>query len=282
MGVMKVSVVIPTFNRKDFVLEAIDSVVNQTVKPFEIIVVDDGSTDGTGDLIKKKYPDVVYIYQENRGVSAARNTGIKIAKGDYIALLDSDDLWKKKKLEKHMNFIKQNPQFRVSQTDEVWIRNGKFVNPMKKHKKYGGFIFPQCLPLCIVSPSAVIIERGVFDDYGLFDETMPACEDYDMWLRVSAFEPIGLLEEKLIVKRGGHNDQLSKAFIGMDRFRVYALEKIINNSKLKNEYRILAIRELLKKCEILVKGYSRHGKSEVAQYFENLIEKYKKFIDNKV
>ncbi len=279
---MKVSVVIPTFNRKDFVLEAIDSVVNQTVNPFEIIVVDDGSTDGTGELIKKKYPDIVYVYQENRGVSAARNNGIKIAKGDYIALLDSDDLWKKKKLEKHIDFIKQNPQFRVSQTDEVWIRNGRFVNPMKKHKKYGGFIFPQCLPLCIVSPSAVIIEKGVFDDYGFFDETMPACEDYDMWLRVSAFEPIGLLEEKLIVKRGGHNDQLSKAFIGMDRFRVYALEKIINNPELKNEYRILAVRELLKKCEILVKGYSKHGKSEVAQYFENLIEKYKKFIDNKV
>ncbi len=276
MGVMKVSVVIPTFNRKNFVLEAIDSVVNQTVKPFEVIVIDDGSTDGTGGLIRKKYPDIVYIYQENRGVSAARNKGIKIAKGDYIALLDSDDLWKKRKLEKHIDFIKQNPQFRISQTDELWIRNGKFVNPMKKHKKYGGFIFPQCLPLCIVSPSAVIIEKGIFDDYGFFDETIPACEDYDMWLRVSAFEPIGLLEEKLIVKRGGHNDQLSKVFVGMDRFRVYALEKIINNPDLKEDYRVMAIEELKKKCRIIVNGYAKHGKEKIAERFRKKIEKYEK------
>ena len=275
MGVMKVSVVIPTYNRKDFILEAVKSVVEQSVSPYEIIVVDDGSTDGTGDAVRKNFPDIVYIYQQNKGVSSARNTGIKRAKGDYVALLDSDDLWKKDKLKKHLKFIEENPQYRVSQTDEVWIRNGRFANPMKKHKKHGGFIFEKCLPLCIVSPSAVIIEKGIFEDYGYFDETMPACEDYDMWLRVSAFEPIGLLEEKLIVKRGGHEDQLSKAFIGMDRFRVYALEKIIKNPALKEEYRKLAVSELIKKCEILVKGYSKHGKGDVAQFYADLIEKYK-------
>jgi len=272
---MKVSVVIPTYNRKDFVLEAVKSVVEQSVSPYEIIIVDDGSTDGTGDAVRKNFPDIVYIYQQNKGVSSARNTGIKRAKGDYVALLDSDDLWKKDKLKKHLKFIEENPQYRVSQTDEVWIRNGRFANPMKKHKKHGGFIFEKCLPLCIVSPSAVIIEKGIFEDYGYFDETMPACEDYDMWLRVSAFEPIGLLEEKLIVKRGGHEDQLSKAFIGMDRFRVYALEKIIKNPALKEEYRKLAVSELIKKCEILVKGYSKHGKGDVAQFYADLIEKYK-------
>lgn len=275
MGVMKVSVVIPTYNRRKFVLEALKSVVGQNLSPYEIIVVDDGSSDGTGEAIKKSFPDVIYIYQENKGVSAARNRGIKEAKGDYIALLDSDDLWKKDKLKKHLKFIEENPAYRVSQTDEVWIRKGKFVNPMKKHKKYGGFIFDKCLPLCIVSPSAVIIHRTVFEDYGYFDENLPACEDYDMWLRVSAFEPIGLLEEKLIVKRGGHEDQLSKAFIGMDRFRVYALEKIISNPALKEEYRKLAINELIKKCQILVKGYLKHGKGDVAQFYADLIEKYK-------
>ena len=275
MGVMKVSVIIPTFNRKDFIVEAIESVLKQSVKPYEVIVVDDGSQDGTGDLIKKKFADIVYIYQENKGVSAARNRGIKEAKGDYIALLDSDDLWKRDKLKKHIEFIEKHPEYRVSQTDEVWIRNGKFVNPMKKHKKYGGFIFDKCLPLCIVSPSAVIIEKTVFKDYGYFDETMPACEDYDMWLRVSAFEPIGFLEEKLIVKRGGHQDQLSKAFIGMDRFRVYALEKVINNPNLREDLRKLAIAELIKKCEILVRGYSKHGKSDISQYYRDLMEKYK-------
>ncbi len=275
MGVMRVSVIIPTFNRKDFVVEAIESVLTQSVKPYEVIVVDDGSQDGTGELIKQKYPHIVYIYQENKGVSSARNRGIKEAKGDYIALLDSDDLWKKDKLKKHIEFIEKHPEYRVSQTDEVWIRNGKFVNPMKKHKKYGGYIFDKCLPLCIVSPSAVIIKKTVFEDYGYFDETMPACEDYDMWLRVSAFEPIGLLEEKLIVKRGGHKDQLSKSFIGMDRFRVYALEKIINNPNLREDLRKLAIEELIKKCEILVKGYSKHGKSDISQYYAHLIEKYK-------
>lgn len=270
---MKVSVIIPTFNREKRLKEALDSVLNQTIKPFEIIVVDDGSTDNTKNLIKRNYPDFNYIYQENKGVSAARNLGIKNAKGDLLAFLDSDDSWKPEKLEKHIEFIMKNPKYRVSQTDEIWIRNGKFVNPMKKHKKVGGDIFIPSLNLCLISPSAVIIEKSAFEYYGLFDENLKACEDYDLWLRVSAFEEIGLLEEKLTVKYGGHSDQLSKAFPAMDRFRVYAIEKILKQN-IKEEYRLAAIKVLKEKCCVLINGYKKRNKLKEVKNFESILKKY--------
>jgi glycosyltransferase involved in cell wall biosynthesis len=269
---MNISVIIPTYNREEKVKNAIESVLAQTVKPYEIIVVDDGSTDNTKNVIQK-IKNITYIYQQNRGVSAARNKGIAHATGEYIALLDSDDLWKPEKLEKHIKYIKNNPKYNVSQTEEIWIRNGKFVNPMKKHLKPIGNIFIPSLELCLVSPSTVIIHKSIFEKYGTFDENLPACEDYDLWLRVSAFEPIGLLKEKLTVKYGGHVDQLSKAYYAMDRFRVYAIEKILQKN-IKPEYKKAAISVLLKKCEILINGYKKRGNQKEALFYENILKKY--------
>jgi len=270
---MRISVVIPVYNRISLLQKAIDSILSQTIQPYEIIVVDDGSTDNAQGIIKTKYPQIKYIYQENQGVSSARNTGIKHSSGDYIALLDSDDTWEKEKLEKHINFIIENPNFRVSQTDEKWIRNGKFVNPKKKHKKLGGKIFIPSLELCLVSPSAVMIEKTVFDDFGVFDTSLPACEDYDLWLRVSAFEEIGLLEEKLTVKYGGHDDQLSHKFKAMDGFRVYAIEKVLKEN-LSDNYREAAINTLKRKCEILINGYQKRENIEKVKYFSKILKKY--------
>lgn len=270
---MKVSVVIPVYNRANIVSKAIDSVVNQTVKPFEIIVVDDGSSDNLSSLIKNNYKNIKYFYQSNKGVSAARNLGINNATGDFIAFLDSDDEWKKEKLEKHIEFIKKHPEYRVTQTEEVWIRNGKFVNPMKKHMKIGGEIFIPSLELCLVSPSSVIIEKNLFEEKGLFDENLPACEDYDLWLRISAFEEIGLLNKKLTVKYGGHSDQLSHAFTAMDRFRIYSIEKILKE-EIKNEYRVEAIKMLKKKCEILINGFKKRGNLDQVHFFLQILKKY--------
>jgi len=201
---MLVSVIIPTYNRPKFTQEAIASVEAQSFRDFEIIVIED---------------------KEQKGPAYARNLGAKKAKGKYLAFLDSDDLWVKDKLEKQLKFLRDNPEYKICYTDEKWVRNGQHLNQMKKHQKYHGWIFEQCLPLCIISASSILMEREVFDSLGGFDESFVVCEDYDLWLRMAAKYPIAYLDEKLIIKRGGHADQLSRKYWGMDRFRIRALEK---------------------------------------------------------
>lgn len=271
---MNVSAVIPTFNRGHCLLRAINSVLAQTTPVDEIIVVDDGSDDKTYDLLVKselldmrgQLPNIRYLYQENKGVSAARNLGIKEAENEYIALLDSDDAWAETKIERQaLKLEKKKFSCRITHTEEIWLKDGQRINPKKKHKKSGGFIFEKCLPLCCISPSSVLLHRTLFNDYGFFDEKLPACEDYDMWLRLCAFEEVLFVEEALTIKYGGHADQLSRAFWGMDRFRVLALEKLINSGKLSTIQRSQALEMLVKKIEILLLGAKKREKKEMIQ-----------------
>ena len=276
---MNVSAVIPTFNRGHCLLRAINSVLAQTTPVDEIIVVDDGSDDKTYDLLVKselldmrgQLPNIRYLYQENKGVSAARNLGIKEAENEYIALLDSDDAWAETKIERQaLKLEKKSFSCRITHTEEIWLKDGQRINPKKKHKKSGGFIFEKCLPLCCISPSSVLLHRTLFNDYGFFDEKLPACEDYDMWLRLCAFEEVLFVEEALTIKYGGHADQLSRAFWGMDRFRVQALEKLINSGKLSKTQRSQALEMLVKKIKILLLGAKKREKKEMIQKWEYL------------
>ena len=223
----KVSVIIPTHNRLPMLKEAVDSVLRQDFEDVELIVVDDGSTDGTGSKIEQ-YGGRVKLLQhpQNKGVSAARNTGILHAKGKYIAFLDSDDLWVKGKLKTQVSFLDENPHYPLCYTDEIWIRKGRRVNPKVKHAKYSGWIFEKCLPLCTISPSSAVMRKTLLTKVGLFDEALPVCEDYDFWLRVSIRYPIFFIGQKLIIKRGGHPDQLSQRSWGNDRYRVIRFGKI--------------------------------------------------------
>jgi glycosyltransferase involved in cell wall biosynthesis len=255
--IMKISVIIPSWNRADRLAVALDSVLAQSLSAHEIIVVDDGSTDNTRTLIQQHYPGIRYLYQQNGGVSSARNAGIKAASGDWIALLDSDDRWEVAKLERQQQALLAQPGYRLCHSDETWIRNGKRVNPMKKHAKYGGRIFRHCLPLCVISPSAVIIERSLFDDVGLFDESLPACEDYDLWLRICANRPVLFVDQPLVIKVGGHADQLSRRYWGMDRFRIQALENIIASGILEQQDHAAALQILQQKLAILIQGAAR-------------------------
>ena len=275
----EVSVIIPTYNRADFISECVQSVLAQTLPAREVIIVDDGSTDATYNIlndlgfnsISTPKTDLRYIFQENQGVSSARNLGIKEAKSEYIALLDSDDLWLKGKLDRQVIAFRDDIQNRrLCHTDEIWVRNGIRVNQHKKHKKSGGNVFQSCLKLCCISPSSTMLHRSVFEDFGFFDEDLPACEDYDFWLRYSSKEEVIFINEPLIIKKGGHSDQLSGLHWGMDRFRIYALEKILNEPDLKLGYRIAAIREIILKMEILING-SQKRKKKV--YAETLLEK---------
>ena len=266
-----VSVVIPTFDRARVLPRALESVMAQSRPPTEVIVVDDGSADDTAELVADRFPTTRLIRQENRGVSAARNRGIEAAAGEWIALLDSDDEWRPEKLEKQLDALQAQPELRICHTDEIWIRRGRRVNPRQIHAKHGGWIFRQCLPLCAMSPSSIVIHRSVFEEVGLFDEQLPACEDYDLWLRICHRYPVLLVDEPLVVKHGGHDDQLSTRIWGLDRFRIRALEKLLGEADLTTADQTAAIEELIRKIEIYLGGAVRRGRLEaVAEYERRL------------
>jgi glycosyltransferase involved in cell wall biosynthesis len=264
-----VSVVLPTYNRCQWLPQAIASVLGQTYAPLELIVVDDGSTDETPVLLKAYGSDIRVIRQANTGVSGARNTGIRAAEGELIALLDSDDQWLPEKLEHQVAFFQASRQAMICQTEEIWIRNGKRVNPKKRHRKFSGMIFEKTLPLCLVSPSAVMIRTALFREVGLFDENLPACEDYDLWLRICWKYPVHLIRMPLIVKHGGHPDQLS-AMPELDKYRIHALVKILRDHRLSQNQRKAALATLAAKCSVYAGGCRKRGRLDEAGYYERL------------
>ena len=270
----KVSVIVPTYNRADRLERALNSIVSQTYQDFELIVVDDGSTDKTSQLMKS-FPKAQYLYiKKNSGVSKARNIGLAFAKGELICFLDSDDLWKEKKIQIQSLWLENNKDSQICYTDEIWVRNGVRVNPMNRHRKYSGDIFRHCLGLCIVSPSSVMIRAKLFDEIGNFDESLPACEDYDLWLRIAVKYAFHFIEEPLIIKYGGHSDQLSRKYWGMDRFRVVALKKLLDQNSLDKEKLKLTRSVFLEKCSILIKGFEKRGKKEDEFFYRELVNKY--------
>ncbi len=261
-----VSVIIPTFNRQAMVTEAVASVLAQAYAPFEVIVVDDGSTDATIHALAPYHNHIRLITQTNRGVSAARNRGIAAAAGEYIALLDSDDLWLPGKLACQIRFFTENPDALICQTQEIWMRKGVRVNPRKYHRKPSGMIFEPSLALCLVSPSAVMLRRNLFDRVGGFDETLPACEDYDLWLRISCRIPIYLIDQYRIIKRGGHADQLSCNW-GLDRYRIQSLHQLLNAGGLSPAQHAAATTMLVKKCRMFAAGCRKHGHTQQAETY---------------
>ncbi len=274
------SVIIPTYNRADFLVEAIESVLAQDFlntsacsSSFEFLVVDDGSMDHTREVVESFGQRVKYHYQENKGVGAARNTGLKQTQGEFVAFLDSDDLWKENKISTQMEFMKSHPDAMMCCTEEIWIRHGVFVNPKKKHRKYSGWIFDKVLSLCLLSLSSALFRRRVFDEIGNFDEDFPVCEDYDFGIRLAHRYPIHFLSQPLIVKRGGHSDQLSKKYWGMDRFRVKALEKALQlNLTPQQDEKVK--KEIVKKSRILALGFQKRNKMSEVETYKRLIEEY--------
>jgi glycosyltransferase involved in cell wall biosynthesis len=267
----RVSVVVPTCNRAWCLAEALESVLAQGLTGVELIVVDDGSTDGTPQLLAGYGESIRVLRQENRGVSAARNAGIAAARSGLIAFLDSDDLWLPGKLRTQLDFFAERPEALICQTEELWVKHGRRVNPGRRHRKRGGMIFEPSLELCLVSPSAVMMRRELFERIGRFDEALPACEDYDLWLRVSLRVPIHLIATPLIVKRGGHADQLSRAW-GLDRYRIAALVKLLNGDSLNEVQRQAARRVLRRKCAVYAGGCRKRGRTDEAEQYERLIQ----------
>ncbi len=265
-----VSVIIPTYNRYPLLCQAIASVLNQSDPDFELIIVDDGSTDETAGVSETFHGVLHYHYQEHHGVSAARNRGIRHARGEWVCFLDSDDLWHPRKLEIQRSVMEKNPAMQISYTEEIWYRRGIRVNPGKKHVKHSGWIFEHCLPLCIISPSSVMIRKSLFRQIPPFDETYPVCEDYDLWLRISQRHPVHLIREPLITKRNGHPGQLSASGWGFDRYRVKSIARLLQSGRLTEPQRAAALSVLREKCTILSNGFYKRGKIKEGEYYEQM------------
>ena len=273
----KISVVIPTLNRIKTLQRALDSVINQTYKPDEIIVVDNGSSDGTLKFLREQYPKITILTENKIGASSARNKGIKKSINQWIALLDSDDAWHPKKLEIQTSMLDSAlKEYNLIHTDEVWFRNNRHINQMKKHKKQGGYIFERCLSLCCISPSSVLFKKIILDKVGLFDESLPVCEDYDMWLKICSSEEVLFAQDKLTYKYGGHKDQLSKSYWGMDRFRIKSIENIIKNFDLTYKQKKQAKKELIKKLKIIINGAFKRNNLSIVNEFSTKLEYWDK------
>jgi glycosyltransferase involved in cell wall biosynthesis len=264
-----VSVIIPTYNRAGLVTEAVASVEAQTCRDFEILVVDDGSTDATPEVLAAL--ENVWVLRQacRRGVAAARNLGAAHAQGEWLAFLDSDDLWLPEKLARQMAYLERRPNLLLCQTDETWVRDGLRVNKPASHRKVAGRIFLPSLERCMVSPSAVVLHRQLLTEHGGFDADLPAAEDYDLWLRLCWRYEVGLVDEPLVIKRGGHVDQLSAQW-GIDRFRIRALVKLLCEGDLPAPYARAARQMLAVKCAIYAQGCEKRGKHTEAAFYRHL------------
>ena len=261
-----ISVVIPVFNREALIARAIDSVLSQTLHAYEIIVVDDGSTDNTPNILKSYHDKIRVITIANSGVSKARNVGIKNSQGRWICLLDSDDIWHPTKLEEQKRYHDKYPTIMISHTAEKWIRNDKEIKQKKAHQKPSGWCFEENIDFCKIAPSTIMIEKSVFEKVGYFDEALEVCEDYDLWLRVLREYELGFVQSVLTTKFAGHDDQLSFKHHSMDRFRIEAL--------LKHKELTCVKEEIEKKCRILIKGAKKHGNREVEAFYLSILLSY--------
>ena len=268
-----VAAIIPTRDRAALTERAVASVLGQTRAPDEVIVIDDGSRDDTAERVLRRFPEVILLRLDGRGVSAARNRGIAAASSHWMAFLDSDDEWLPEKLEAQLAALAAAPEHPVCHTDEIWIRNGRRVNPRRRHAKLGGHVFRHCLPLCAISPSAAVIQRSVFDQIGLFDETLPACEDYDLWLRVCSRWPVLYVDRPLVRKYGGHADQLSRTE-ALDRYRIRALTKILETGELGPGDRAAALATLEQKIEVYAGGARKRGRLDEVRELEQLRRRF--------
>ena len=261
---MKITAIIPTFNRASHIKTAIESILSQSYKIDEIIIVDDGSTDDTQKILKN-FKNIKIIKTKNLGVSHARNIGVRESKNSWISFLDSDDLWLRDKIENQVAFHKQNTNILFSHTAEKWLRRGKIVKYPKSLNKPSGECFLQNISTCKIATSSILLHKSIFTDIGYFDEKLKVCEDYDLWLRISYKFSMGLIEKEQIIKNAGH-PQLSSSIFAIDRYHIYSLKKFLN-SKYKNDVK----NEIIKKCNILVNGAIKHKNRKIYEKYSKMI-----------
>lgn len=267
---MKIDVIIPTYNRAETLDRAIRSVLNQSYQDFSLYVVDDGSSDSTQEILKA-YSQVNLLTQENKGVSSARNLGVRKSHNPWVAFLDSDDEWLPHKLKSQVEFLQNDPSLRFLHSEEIWIRNGVRVNPKVKHNKSSSELKKSSLEFCLISPSTVMMKRDLFNEHQGFDETLEVCEDFDLWNKILATEEVGFLNNFVTQKYGGHPDQLSTKFVAMDYWRIKSLIGLLKLSHHDKDLQHRIKEIIQRKSEILLKGYLKHNNLEKHQEVLSLI-----------
>ena len=272
-----VTIIIPTFNRRFYLERAIRSVMGQTYRRFQLIIVDDGSDDGTEKFVQtlKELKQVRYLRLTHSGLPGkVRNEGARLATGEYLAFLDSDDLWKPEKLARQVAFFQEHPELRICHTREIWRWGEKTVSQAGQKHRSCGDIFPDALKKCIVGPSTVMMRRGLFEEFGGFREDLEIAEDYELWLRITDRYPVGYIDEPLVIKHGGHADQLSEKYGQIEIFRIKALLLNLEAGAFRGEHRQLAARELVRKCRIHARGCAKRGKAEEARHYLEIAGRY--------
>lgn len=271
-----IDVIIPTYNRAATLERAIESVLKQSFTYYKLIVVDDGSTDATPNVLSKYLGQnkITILRQDNHGVSSARNLGIQNSSAEWVAFLDSDDEWLPQKIEIQLQFIKQHPEFNFIHSNEIWMRNNIRVNAPERFDKSSKDLFRRSLEMCLISPSTVMMKREMFQKYGHFDEEFVVCEDYDLWLKILSQESVGFITEALIKKYGGHPDQLSTQYPAMDFWRIKSMINLLEKD-LSSEQERWVCEEIQKKAPILLKGYLKHqnlkGHKRLTEMLDSLL-----------
>jgi glycosyltransferase involved in cell wall biosynthesis len=290
------TVVVPTCNRREMVAQALQSVLAQTYRNFELVVVDDGSTDGTPmhlmrllgaepravEILSRMNPaalnpffhqfvhdgiPIQYQYHPNRGLGAARNRGIRHARGTYVAFLEAEDLWEPTHLQAQIAFLDGDGWARIARVGGRQAKDGTRARRSRRAEEASGWIFSQALEACPAGLSCAVVHRGCFAECGTFDENMPACDDYDLWLRLAARFPIHYVAGPEVTHRSPRPELASHSWT-WDRFRVYALEKAFQSGQLNPEQRFLVSQEIVRRCEHLVEGYRRQKSEERANFYE--------------
>jgi glycosyltransferase involved in cell wall biosynthesis len=281
-------VVVPTYNRLELLREAVASVLNQAAVDFELILVDDGSTDGTPrflsfleDWTTGSRRAIRVVRLEHTGMpGAVRNAGVRTASADLLAFLDSDDLWCASKLAVQVALHRDRPEIQISHTREHWLRNGRTISQKSQKHRRRGFVFADALVKCTIGPSTAMISRALFQSVGGFREDMDFAEDYEFWLRVVWNHPVEYVDEPLTVKRAGHHDQLSLRFGEIERIRLQALRDLVDRGTFEDpESARLARVEVQRKCRIYATGARKHGRGAEATKYEKLAEEYEPSLD---
>jgi glycosyltransferase involved in cell wall biosynthesis len=262
-------VIIPVYNRFELLMQAAASVLSQDYTDFELIIADDGSEKEISTAAGLGDERVRVVRLKHTGLPGlVRNRGAEAARGRYLAFLDSDDLWKPEKLMLQSEYFAEHPERKICHHRERWERDGRTISQSSQRHRREGDVFADALKKCIIGPSTVMMERELFLETGGFREDLEIAEDYEYWLRITAFHRIGYIDRPLTVKRAGGWEQLSEKYGQIEVFRIRGLKSLVDSGFFPPEKEPAARKELRRKCRIYAAGCRKRGRYAEAEEYE--------------